>query len=108
MFVLECTPTANGHLYSKRVLYIDKQMFTPVYVLFYDPEGKHQKTLFEVYGNPRYNPGNEHIRVPLWVGESMVDYENSLGSMTVISKSVYNVPLPDEFFNLDRIMARGQ
>ncbi|HEV8716297.1 MAG TPA: DUF1329 domain-containing protein [Candidatus Binatia bacterium] len=108
MLVLQCTPTAKGHLYSKRVLYIDQQMFTPVYVLFYDQEGKHQKTLFELYGNPQFNPGNEHVRVPLWVGESMVDYENSLGSMTVVSKAVYNVPLPDDFFNLDRIMARGQ
>lgn len=108
MLVLECTPKANGHLYSKRVLYIDRQMFVPVYVLFYDQAGKHQKTLFEVYGNPKHNPGNEHIRVPIWVGESMIDYETALGSMTIISKAVYNVPLPDDFFSLDRIMARGQ
>jgi len=108
LLVLECTPTASGHLYSKRVLHIDKQTFTPVYVLFYDQEGKHWKTLFEIYGNPRYNPGNEHVRAPLWVGESMVDYEEKLGSMTVVTKTVYNVPLADDFFQLDRIMARGQ
>jgi hypothetical protein len=38
----------------------------------------------------------------------MVDYEEQLGSMTVISKIVYHEPLPEDFFNLDRIMARGQ
>lgn len=108
MIVLECTPAAHGHMYSKRVLYIDQQMFVPVYVLFYDQEGKHQKTLFELYGNPQFNPGNEHVRVPVWVGESMIDYEEKLGSMTVVTKTLYNVPLPDDFFNLDRIMARGQ
>ena len=108
MIVLECMPAAHGHMYSKRVLYIDQQMFVPVYVLFYDQEGKHQKTLFELYGNPKFNPGNEHIRVPVWVGESMIDYEEKLGSMTIMTKSLYNVPLPDDFFNLDRIMARGQ
>ena len=70
--------------------------------------GRHQKTLFELYGNPKFNPGNEHVRVPVWVGESMIDYEEKLGSMTVVTKTLYNVPLPDDFFNLDRIMARGQ
>lgn len=108
MVVLECTPAAYGHMYSKRVLYIDQQMFVPVYVLFYDQEGRHQKTLFELYGNPKFNPGNEQVRVPVWVGESMVDYEEKLGSMTVVTKTLYNVPLPDDFFNLDRVLARGQ
>jgi hypothetical protein len=108
MVVLECAPTASGHLYSKRVLYIDKQMFTPVYVLFYDPEGKHQKTLFELYGNPRYNPGNEQVRFPVWIGETMVDYENALGTITTMTKITYSEPLPADFFNLDRVVARGQ
>jgi hypothetical protein len=108
MIELECTPAAHGHMYSKRVLYIDQQMFVPVYVLFYDQNGKHQKTLFELYGNPKFNPGNKHVRVPVWVGESMIDYEEKLGSMTIVTKTLYNVPLPDDFFNLDRIVARGQ
>jgi uncharacterized protein DUF1329 len=108
MIVLECTPAAHRHMYSKRVLYVDRQMFVPVYVLFYDQDGRHQKTLFELYGNPKFNPGNEHVRVPVWVGETMIDYEEKLGSMTIVTKTLYNVPLPDDFFNLDRIMARGQ
>lgn len=108
MTVLQCIPTASGHLYSKRVLYIDTQTFVPVYVLFYDEGGQHQKTLFELYGDPRYNPGNEQVRSPLWIGESMIDYEERLGSMTIIDKALYNHPLPEDFFNLDRIMARGQ
>lgn len=108
MLVLEGVPKASGHPYSKRVLYIDRQMFVPVYVLYYDQEGKHQKTLFESYSNPQYNPGNEQVRYPLWAGETMIDYEERLGSMTVVSKVNYFETLPDDFFNLDRIMARGQ
>ncbi|MBI3245810.1 MAG: DUF1329 domain-containing protein [Deltaproteobacteria bacterium] len=108
MVMLQCTPTASRHLYSKRVLFIDQQTFTPVYIVFYDQAGKHWKTLFELYGNPQHNPGNEHVRSPLWIGESMIDYQEQLGSMTIISKTLYNVPLPSEFFNPDRIMARGQ
>ena len=64
--------------------------------------------MFELYGNPKYNPGNEHVRVPVWVGESMIDYHNNFASMTIVTKTVYNVPLPDDFFNLDKLAARGQ
>lgn len=108
MLVLECVPHATGHLYSKRVLYVDRQMFVPIYVLFYDPEGKYQKTLFELYGNPKFNPGNEQVRFPVWAGESMVDYEAELATITFVTKISYTDPLPDDFFNLDRIVARGQ
>ncbi len=106
--MLECTPTAHGHIYKKRVLHIDKQMFVPVYVLFYDQDGKHQKTLFELYGNPKYDPGNELVRFPVWVGETMIDYEMEMATITAITKATYTEQLPDDFFNLDRIMARGQ
>ena len=108
MLVLEGVPKTSGHPYSRRVLYIDRQMFTPIYVLFYDRQGKHQKTLFEAYSNPQYNPGNEQLRFPLWAGETMVDYEEHFGSITVISKVDYSGTLSEDFFNLDRIIARGQ
>jgi hypothetical protein len=108
MLALQCTPTATGHLYSKRMLYIDRQTFTPVYVLFYDSEGKHEKTLFELYGNPKHNPGNEHVRFPVWIGETMIDYRTAMASMTMMTKVSYENSLPDNFFNPDKIVARGQ
>ena len=83
-------------------------MFVPVYMLAYDRDGTHHKTLFELYGDPQANPGNEHVRVPVWIGESMIDYENAFASLTEVSKIVYNQPLPDDFFQLNRIVARGR
>ncbi len=108
MIVLECTPKERNHPYSKRVLYIDQQTFAPVYAVLYDRQGQHQKTLFDLYGNPQYNPGNEQVRVPVWIGESVIDYENKFASITVVTKTVYNQALPDDFFNLDKIAARGR
>lgn len=108
VLVLEGTPTSDDHPYGKRVLYLDQQMFVPVYTLLYDRQGKHHKTLFDLYGNPKFSPGNEQVRSPLWIGETMIDYENRVASLTVVSKLLYNVPLPDDFFNLDKIAARGQ
>ncbi len=108
VFVLENTPKDEDHPYSKRVLYIDSQMFVPMYMLAYDQDGQHHKTLFELYGNPKFSPGNEDVRVPIWIGESMIDYENSFASMTEVSKVVYNQPVPDDFFQLNKIVTRGR
>jgi hypothetical protein len=108
MVILEGVPAASDHPYSKRVLYIDKQTFAPVYALFYDRNGAHQKTLFEIYGDPKHNPGNETVRYPLWAGESIIDYQNKFASVTVVSKVNYTGSLPDDFFSLDKIVARGQ
>ena len=38
----------------------------------------------------------------------MVDYETAMATMTYMTKITYTEPLPDDFFNLDRIVARGQ
>ena len=90
------------------MLYIDRQMFVPVYALMYDRAGAHAKTMFELYGNPKFNPGNEHVRVPIWTGETMIDYQNEFGSVTEVTKIIYNEPIPTDFFNLNKIVARGR
>ncbi|MGH7961063.1 MAG: DUF1329 domain-containing protein, partial [Candidatus Binatia bacterium] len=108
ILVLECTPKAGDYPYGKRVLYIDRQTFVPIYTLLYDEQGQYQKILFELYGNPKHSPGNEQVRAPVWVGESMIDYQDKLGVITTVTKVLYNTPLPDDFFNLEKIVARGQ
>ena len=108
MVILEGVPKSDNHPYSKRVLYIDRQMFVPVYTLMYDRDGAHAKTLFEVYGNPEFNPGNEHVRVPVWTGETMIDHQNAFGSVTEMNKIIYNEPMPADFFELNKIVARGR
>ncbi len=108
MVVLEGVPKADDHPYGKRVLYIDRQMFVPVYALMYDRTGAHAKTLFELYGNPKFNPGNEQVRVPVWTGETMIDYQNAFGSVTEVTKIICNEPMPADFFNLNKIVARGR
>lgn len=108
MVILEGTPKDTNHPYGRRVLYIDQQMYVPIYTLIYDSQGKHRKTLFTVYGNPKYNPGNEHVRVPVWLGESMIDYQSEHASITLITKVVHNAEVPDDFFKLDKMVARGR
>jgi len=108
MLVLESTPKTSNYPYGKRVLYIDRQTFVPIYTLLYDGQGQYQRIIFELYGNPKYSPGNEQVRVPVFVGESMIDYQDKMGVITTITKALYNSPLPDDFFNLDKIVARGQ
>ena len=38
----------------------------------------------------------------------MIDYENDFASMTEVDKVVYDQPLPDDFFQLNQIVARGR
>ena len=106
--VLEGIPQTANHPYSKRVLYIDQQMFVPLYMLAYNHDGDHIKTMFEIYGDPKFNPGNEHIRVPVWTGETMIDHEREEAAVTELTKVIYNEPMPQEFFDLNKIVARGR
>lgn len=106
--VLEGIPQTANHPYSKRVLYIDQQMFVPLYMLAYNQDGDHIKTMFEMYGDPKFNPGNEHIRVPVWTGETMIDHEREEAAVTELTKVIYNEPMPKEFFDLNKIVARGR
>ena len=108
MVVLEGVPKADDHPYGKRVLYIDRQMFVPVYALMYDRSGTHIKTMFELYGNPKFNPGNEQVRVPVWTGETMIDYQNEFGSVTEVTKIIYNEPCRPIFSTSNKIVARGR
>ena len=38
----------------------------------------------------------------------MIDYQEQFASITEVTKITYTEALPDDFFNLDRILARGR
>jgi hypothetical protein len=106
--ILESTPNDASHPYGKRVLYIDAQLGISTYVLIYDKQGKHYKTLFTVYGNPAFSPGNEQVRVPLWLGDSAVNHETGQSSVAVLSRVSFASKLPEELFDVDTLVERGR
>ena len=86
---------------------VDQQMSVPLYVIVYDHDGHHVKTIFLVYGNPANNPGNERVRVPIRIGDVAIDYRNSTGSVTLVTKSIYNAKLPADLFTLSGMVSTG-
>jgi len=106
--ILESTPKDPSHPYGKRVLYLDAQMGISTYVLIYDKEGKHYKTLFTVYGNPAFSPGNEQIRVPLWLGDSGINHTTGQSSVAILSRVSFTSKLPEDTFDVDTLVERGR
>jgi Protein of unknown function (DUF1329) len=103
MFVVEATPRVPNHPYGKRVLYIDEQMGVPLYVLAYDPQGRHYKTLFTLYGNPAFSPGNEQVRAPLWLGTAAVNHASHEASVTAMNRVVVENRVQEDRFTVGQL-----
>ena len=103
MFVVEATPRVPNHPYGKRVLYIDEQMGVPLYVLAYDPHARHYKTLFTLYGNPAFSPGNEQVRAPLWLGTAAVNHASHEASVTAINRVVVENRVQEDRFTIGQL-----
>jgi Protein of unknown function (DUF1329) len=103
MLLLESTPKDPNHPYAKRVLYIDEQMDVPLYVLAYDHEGNHYKTIFTLYGNPAFNPGNEQVRAPLWLAFDAVNHETGRASFSEMHRIVVEDRVPETLFTIGNL-----
>ena len=103
MFLLESTPKDPGHPYAKRVLYIDEQMGVPLYVLVYDYQGRHYKTIFTLYGNPAFNPGNEHVRAPLWLAFNAINHETGRAGFSEMHRIVVADRVPEKLFTIGKL-----
>jgi hypothetical protein len=103
MLLLESTPRDSGHPYAKRVLYIDEQMGVPLYVLAYDHQGKHYKTIFTLYGNPAFNPGNERVRAPLWLAYNVINHETGRANFSQMHRIVVDDHVSEKLFTIGNL-----
>jgi len=103
MLVLEGTPKVPHHPYGKRLLYIDEQMGVPAYVLAYDQQGRHYKTIFTVYGNPAFSPGNEHRREPLWLGHAAINHATREAAVTEMNRIVLQTRVQEDRFTIAQL-----
>ena len=103
MLLLESTPKDSDHPYAKRVLYIDEQMGVPLYVLAYDHQGKHYKTIFTLYGNPAFNPGNEHVRAPLWLAYDAINHETGRANFSQMHRIVVDDQVTEKLYTIGNL-----
>jgi Protein of unknown function (DUF1329) len=104
MLLLEGTPKDPRHPYGKRVLYIDEQMGVPLYVLAYDRQGRHYKTIFTLYGNSAFSPGNEQVRAPLWLAYAAVNHETGRAVFSEMHRIVVDARVPENLFTIGQLV----
>ncbi len=106
--VVEARPKGSHPMYSRRVLYIDRQTEGALYTLTYDREGNHKRTFFLVYLHPEFNPWNNEVRIPQQAAQMSIDCQRERASIFQTHKVVYNKPLDEKLFNRAALMRYGK
>ena len=66
-------------------------------------QGHHYKTIFTLYGNPAFSPGNEHIREPFWLGQTVINHATGNAAVTAMNRIVVDARVPDELFTVGQL-----
>jgi hypothetical protein len=106
--IVEATPKEPDHPYGKRRFYIDRQLFWVLCAFVYDKDGAHWRTLFHVLANPKFDPENADVGVPMQVGNVWIDYKTNYASIWVEKKILLNQPLPPGIFTLEEMLSKGK
>ncbi|MGE0826204.1 MAG: DUF1329 domain-containing protein [Candidatus Binatia bacterium] len=109
VIVLEATSDSSHPLYSRRLLYLDKQTYTNLYTFAYGLNGKHKRTFIQVHFHPEFNPWNNPVWLPQLSAQLSIDYENDRASIFQTHKVVYNQELSEaRFFSVMSLMLHGK
>lgn len=107
VYVVEATPFSS-HPYTRRVFYIDKQTANVLYILIFDHEGHHWRTIFRVYAHPDSTPRNKGCRIWVSLGFCWVDHLTERAIVAAAEKTLYNQSLSSQLFSLSELMRRGK
>ena len=107
--VLEATSDDSHPLYSRRLLYLDKQTYSNLYTFAYNHEGKHRRTFLQVVFHPEFNPWQNKVWVPQLAAQLSLDYERDRASIFQTHKVVYNADLSEtRLFSVMALMLHGK
>ena len=76
--------------------------------VIFDKDGHHWRTFFFSFGHPEFNSHSRGIRVPMFVGNSWVDYKAERATIWIPSRNIYNRPLPVHSFTVGAMMRQGK
>lgn len=106
--VLESSPRDPGHPYSKRRLYIDRQMYAVFYSIIYDRQGNHWRTLFHLLGYSAFHPENMDVPgISVHLGNLCVDYQSDVASLWT-GDVLINKPVKPRRFTVKEMIRRGK
>ena len=105
VYVLEKVPLSPSHPYGRKLFYLDQQTFVPFYVIIFDADDYHWRTIFYSYGNPEFHPTikkvGKEVRVPILLGQSWIDYQIQRTTLSLVSDVFYNDGLSMDVFSLN-------
>ena len=105
VYVLEMIPLSPSHPYGRKLFYLDQQTFVPLYVIIFDTDDYHWRTIFYSYGNPEFLPSikkvGQEVRVPILLGQSWIDYQIQRTTLSLVSDVFYNDGLSMDVFSLN-------
>jgi hypothetical protein len=106
--VVDLVPRVSNHPYGRRRLYVDRQHYSPLFSVIFDREGAHWRTFFFSFSHPDASALNRGLHVPMFAGNSWVDYKVGRATVWLPTKSIYNKPLPPQFFSVAAMMRQGK
>lgn len=106
--VVEMVPRVPNHPYGRRRLYVDRQHYSPLFSVIFDKDGQHWRTFFFSFSHPDSSVLNHGLRVPMFAGNSWVDYKVERATVWVPNKNIYNKPLPIHSFSVGAMMRQGK
>ena len=106
--VVEVTPREAHPVYSRRVLYIDRQTYGVLYGLAFDLEGNHRRTFLMVYGHPDSMVWNQRLWVPTNAAQCSIDYQTERAAIFRPHRVLYNEPLEEKMFETGALMRQGK
>jgi hypothetical protein len=74
------------------------------YVLIYDKQRNHYKMLFAVYGDPRSLRATSARGV--WLGDSVINHTSGQAAVSVLSRVVFPPSVPEDVFQVARLLER--
>jgi hypothetical protein len=107
VYVVEGIPL-GAHPYARRVFYIDTQTANVLYILIFNSEGQHWRTIFRCYAHPDFTPWNKGQHIWVALGHSWIDHVAERAAVYLADKTVYNQPLSPQLFSLGRLLREGK
>jgi hypothetical protein len=59
-------------------------------------------------GDPAFSPANERVRVPVWLGDSVINHTSGQAAVSVLSRVVFPPSVPKDVFEVARLLERGR
>ncbi len=95
-WVIESTPKAKGHIYTRRVVWVSKEKLMPIYAEYYDKRNKLQRVL----------NADKIVKVDgFWVyqEETMENVQTKHKTLIRFTKQAFNQPVQEDYFTVVRL-----